>query len=285
MPIKPPPDLQTKLAVSTRQGDVFPLAAGHGAAQVQYQNSRGQLFQGDSIRWLQSLDAASVDLVFADPPYNIKKADWDEFETLDHYVAWSREWISETARVLKPSGTHYVCALMFTAAGAEQFDRRFLSLLAALRESASDTPANRVCLNRSICTLQQCIGAALDALPASRSNTARKINGDLFERLISLVLARLGIDCASGSVRAPIEVDGVAAFTMSYQHDLVLREGDLWHQCDLPAGPLQRLHHQAQPARRSILLRHPSQTCAPSPSSATTSRPSIISYSVTCGHC
>ena len=62
---------------------------------------------------------------------------------------------------------------------------------------------------------------------ANRSNTARKINGDLFERLISLVLVRLGIDCTSGTVKVPIEVEGSVAFTMSYQHDLIIKERDL----------------------------------------------------------
>ena len=43
--------------------------------QLQYEHPNGKLYQGNSIDWLASLDDASVDLVFADPPYNIKKAD------------------------------------------------------------------------------------------------------------------------------------------------------------------------------------------------------------------
>ena len=109
MPIKPPPDLQTELPVFTPQGKVLPLASANCVAQLHYENANGKLFQGDAVRWLKSLSANSVDLVFADPPYNIKKADWDDFETLHHYVEWSREWIAEAARVLKPNGTLYVC--------------------------------------------------------------------------------------------------------------------------------------------------------------------------------
>ena len=48
-------------------------------------------------------------LVFADPPYNIKKAEWDTFESQQEYVAWSVRWIEQAARVLKPEGTLYVC--------------------------------------------------------------------------------------------------------------------------------------------------------------------------------
>ena len=44
-----------------------------------YQHPRGTIWIGDTIAWLRSLDSESVDLVFADPPYNIKKAEWDTF--------------------------------------------------------------------------------------------------------------------------------------------------------------------------------------------------------------
>lgn len=77
--------------------------------KVHYENRLGKLFLADSLEWLKSLESKTVDLVFADPPYNIKKADWDNFESHEHYVAWSRDWLREAARVLKKQGTLYVC--------------------------------------------------------------------------------------------------------------------------------------------------------------------------------
>jgi site-specific DNA-methyltransferase (adenine-specific) len=74
-----------------------------------YSHPRGEIWIGDSIAWLKSLESESVDLVFADPPYNIKKAEWDTFESQQQYVEWSVKWIAECARVLKPTGTLYVC--------------------------------------------------------------------------------------------------------------------------------------------------------------------------------
>lgn len=74
-----------------------------------YSHERGEIWLGDSIEWLRSLGTASVDLVFADPPYNIKKAEWDTFESQQEYVSWSVRWIEQAARVLKPEGTLYVC--------------------------------------------------------------------------------------------------------------------------------------------------------------------------------
>ena len=74
-----------------------------------YEQSTGQLFLGDSLGWLQSLPSKSVDLIFADPPYNLNKADWDNFESQEKYIEWSVQWIEEAARILKPNGTMYVC--------------------------------------------------------------------------------------------------------------------------------------------------------------------------------
>jgi site-specific DNA-methyltransferase (adenine-specific) len=74
-----------------------------------YKHPNGKLWHGDSIIWLQSLPGESVDLVFADPPYNINKADWDTFESQEQYIQFSMKWIEQAARVLKPNGSLYIC--------------------------------------------------------------------------------------------------------------------------------------------------------------------------------
>jgi site-specific DNA-methyltransferase (adenine-specific) len=74
-----------------------------------YRHENGQLWQGDSIEWLKSLPAESIDMIFADPPYNIRKADWDTFESQEEYIKFSMRWIEQAARVLKPSGTLFIC--------------------------------------------------------------------------------------------------------------------------------------------------------------------------------
>lgn len=71
--------------------------------------SDGALFTGDSIEWMKHIKPGTVDLVFADPPYNIKKADWDDFGTQEKYIEWSMQWIGQAARILKPTGSLYVC--------------------------------------------------------------------------------------------------------------------------------------------------------------------------------
>ena len=114
MPIKVrKPRNQQKLFESTSIGNVFKTTGKHSFDLIYfdliYKHPNGELYQGDSIKWLQSLDSSSVDLVVADPPYNIKKADWDKFESQEQYIEWSMKWIKETSRVLTPNGTLYVC--------------------------------------------------------------------------------------------------------------------------------------------------------------------------------
>ncbi len=118
-------------------------------------------------------------------------------------------------------------SLMYSASNAAEMLKTFIPLLPSIREAGMDGAMNREVLNRSIYTLQQCIGIALDGLPSGKSNTARKINGDLFERLIQLTLVRARVPCTTGVVKVPVEVDGEVAFEMNYQHDLVIKQGEL----------------------------------------------------------
>jgi site-specific DNA-methyltransferase (adenine-specific) len=58
---------------------------------------------------MSGLPAGTVDLVFADPPYNLGRERWDDFGSLDGYVDWTRRWVTEAARILKPSGSLFIC--------------------------------------------------------------------------------------------------------------------------------------------------------------------------------
>jgi site-specific DNA-methyltransferase (adenine-specific) len=84
--------------------------------QLFYSHPNGDIWVGNAIAWLHSLTSESVDLIFADPPYNIKKAEWDTFDSQEQYVKWSIGWLEEAARVLKPTGTLFVCGFSETLA-------------------------------------------------------------------------------------------------------------------------------------------------------------------------
>ena len=74
-----------------------------------YQNANGSLYQGNSFEWLKTIESESVDLIFADPPYNINKTDLDKFESQEKYIEWSMQWIEQASRILSKTGTLYIC--------------------------------------------------------------------------------------------------------------------------------------------------------------------------------
>lgn len=74
-----------------------------------FETKTGTLYNVDTIKFMKTLDDGSVNLIFADPPYNIKKAEWDTFASQKAYVEWSMEWIREASRILSNDGSLYIC--------------------------------------------------------------------------------------------------------------------------------------------------------------------------------
>lgn len=89
----------------------------------QWQN---HILQGDCIARMKEMPDGCVDAVFADPPYNLQlgrktlyrpedqtaaravRDDWDSFESMAEYDKFTREWLAEVQRVLKPDGALWV---------------------------------------------------------------------------------------------------------------------------------------------------------------------------------
>lgn len=74
------------------------------------ENENSIICCGDSIKLLSNMREKSVDLIFADPPYNIGKYfgnNKDSWSSVDEYISWCKEWIDECFRVLKDEGTFY----------------------------------------------------------------------------------------------------------------------------------------------------------------------------------
>jgi site-specific DNA-methyltransferase (adenine-specific) len=68
------------------------------------------VYRGDCLALLPRLPAGSVDLAFADPPFNIGY-DYDVYQDRhhpEHYLDWSRRWGAEVVRALKPDGTFWL---------------------------------------------------------------------------------------------------------------------------------------------------------------------------------
>jgi site-specific DNA-methyltransferase (adenine-specific) len=69
-----------------------------------------RIYQGDCIAGLARCPAESVDLVFADPPFNIgyEYDHYNDRQHADHYLDWTRHWGEVVKRVLKPHGTFWL---------------------------------------------------------------------------------------------------------------------------------------------------------------------------------
>jgi modification methylase len=83
-----------------------------------------RIHSGDCVESLRRLPDACIDLIFADPPYNLQLEslltrpdasvvdavddDWDKFASFAEYDAFTRAWLIECRRVLKPNGTIFV---------------------------------------------------------------------------------------------------------------------------------------------------------------------------------
>ncbi|HWG45715.1 MAG TPA: site-specific DNA-methyltransferase [Gemmataceae bacterium] len=69
-----------------------------------------QILTGDCLRHLGELPEASVDLAFADPPFNIgyEYDVYNDRQTRDEYLDWTARWLAAVRRVLKPDGSFYV---------------------------------------------------------------------------------------------------------------------------------------------------------------------------------
>ena len=83
-----------------------------------------QILAGDCVAQMNALPAGSIDLIFADPPYNLQlKGDlhrpdnslvdavddhWDQFTSFATYDAFTRDWLAAARRLLKPNGAIWV---------------------------------------------------------------------------------------------------------------------------------------------------------------------------------
>jgi site-specific DNA-methyltransferase (adenine-specific) len=68
------------------------------------------VYQGDCIKLFERIEPGSIDLVFADPPFNIGyQYDVYHDERADHeYLGWSQAWMAGIQRALKPNGTFWL---------------------------------------------------------------------------------------------------------------------------------------------------------------------------------
>ena len=70
-----------------------------------------KIYTADCVSFMKNMDKESVDLIIADPPYNLKK-DFgnksDQWIDIKEWLDWSKQWIDECVRILKPTGSIFI---------------------------------------------------------------------------------------------------------------------------------------------------------------------------------
>lgn len=229
---------------------------------------RNEVAVGDCIELMKSWPAGSVDMIFADPPYNIGY-EYDEHyidrRSDEEYIDWSRAWVGECARLLKPTGSFYILI-------GDEYAAEIRLMLKELEKQRMLTFRNWIIwhytfgqnckfkFNRSHAHLFYCVGSA--AVGMTRLD---KGDGNLpfcFNReAIAVPSARLttyGDTRANPKGKMPDDtwylrpqatLDEIGRYYLSAEMDTwyqsrlcgTFKERVGWHPCQLPEALLERI--------------------------------------------
>jgi len=69
-----------------------------------------KIFQADAVSFLKNIPDESVDMCFADPPFNLGKKyrSYNDKKTQNEYLDWARKWLGEIVRITKPTGSIFI---------------------------------------------------------------------------------------------------------------------------------------------------------------------------------
>ena len=109
---------------SLRNGLVF-------ASGIEPIDAHDRVICGDSFSVLKRLPAASFDLLFADPPYNLNKEFGQESfhqRSPDEYEAWLKSWLLLSIPLLKPTASVYICGDWRSSSAIQRIGSKHLKL-------------------------------------------------------------------------------------------------------------------------------------------------------------
>jgi len=106
------------------------ISGGETSSSLQIEDVLDQIHHSDCISFLQRLPGESVDLLFADPPYNLEKRynGYSDSQGKINYIRWCNRWLKEYVRLLKSGGSLFILNLPRWAVYHAEFLNRYLHL-------------------------------------------------------------------------------------------------------------------------------------------------------------
>lgn len=112
-------DRKIKAAIYKCADDVFEILKNEitnedykdAQLELKHKTKFGKLYQGDCVALMNTIKNDSVDLIFADPPFNLKKlypSNIDDNLKGYQYLNWCEDWAKECIRILRPGGSLFV---------------------------------------------------------------------------------------------------------------------------------------------------------------------------------
>ncbi len=116
------------------------------ASAVAWRHESGELWSGDCLALLPRVPTGSIDLAFADPPYNLAKSyrDSRDRHSAADYLGWCERWLAEYCRVLRPGGVLAVLNLPHWAAAHLRLLDRQLAYLNWIAWESMSLPARAI---------------------------------------------------------------------------------------------------------------------------------------------
>ncbi|WP_207657340.1 DNA-methyltransferase [Clostridium perfringens] len=84
--------------------------------EIKFKTKYGKLFQGDCLEVMKGIPDESVDLIFADPPFNLNKSyesGINDYVSEQEYILWTEKWVLECLRILSPGGAIFIYNLPY----------------------------------------------------------------------------------------------------------------------------------------------------------------------------
>ncbi|XRJ97251.1 DNA-methyltransferase [Latilactobacillus sakei] len=97
--------------LNTDSGRQVEDSKGFDLINFNFKTEHGKLFEGDSLDLMKNMPDECVDMVFADPPFNLNvnyDSHINDKLNEDDYIRWTENWIKEAVRILKPGGSFFV---------------------------------------------------------------------------------------------------------------------------------------------------------------------------------